>query len=56
MCVNERKGRRTVRLQGVEMEKAHEYLGSNFKSNGECGKGGSTDIRQGWVGGKKCQD
>ena len=37
MCVN--RVSTTVRLQGVEMEKAHEfkYLGSSVESNRECG-------------------
>ncbi|KAK3560574.1 hypothetical protein QTP86_010913 [Hemibagrus guttatus] len=39
MCVNEREGSGTVRLQGEE-EKVEEfkYLGSTVQSNGECGK------------------
>ncbi|KAK3531168.1 hypothetical protein QTP70_013272 [Hemibagrus guttatus] len=40
MCVNEREGSGTVRLQGEEVKKVHEfkYLGSTVQSNGECGK------------------
>ncbi|KAK3542201.1 hypothetical protein QTP86_018486, partial [Hemibagrus guttatus] len=40
MCVNEREGRGTVRLQGDEVKKVQEfkYLGSTVQSNGECGK------------------
>ncbi|KAK3569500.1 hypothetical protein QTP86_031667 [Hemibagrus guttatus] len=40
MCVNEREGSGTVRLQGEEVKKVQEfkYLGSTFQSNGECGK------------------
>ncbi|KAK3509804.1 hypothetical protein QTP70_011627 [Hemibagrus guttatus] len=40
MCVNERKGSGTVRLQGEEVKKVQEfkYLGSTVQSNGECGK------------------
>ncbi|KAK3554684.1 hypothetical protein QTP70_032664, partial [Hemibagrus guttatus] len=40
MCVNEREGSGTVRLQGEEMKKVQEfkYLGSTVQSNGECGK------------------
>ncbi|MCJ8735267.1 hypothetical protein PDJAM_G00244980 [Pangasius djambal] len=43
MCVNEREGSGTVRLQGEEVKKAQEfkYLGSTVQSNGECGKEGS---------------
>ncbi|MCJ8739625.1 hypothetical protein PDJAM_G00049190 [Pangasius djambal] len=40
MCVNEREGSGTVRLQGEEVKKVQEfkYLGSAVQSNGECGK------------------
>ncbi|KAK3553477.1 hypothetical protein QTP70_003520 [Hemibagrus guttatus] len=40
MCVNEREGSGTVRLQGEEVKKVQEfkYLGSTVQSNGECGK------------------
>ncbi|KAK3507853.1 hypothetical protein QTP70_001474 [Hemibagrus guttatus] len=40
MCVNERQGSGTVRLQGEERKKVQEfkYLGSTVQSNGECGK------------------
>ncbi|KAK3529677.1 hypothetical protein QTP70_033685, partial [Hemibagrus guttatus] len=40
MCVNEREGSGTVRLQDEEMKKVQEfkYLGSTVQSNGECGK------------------
>ncbi|KAK3520565.1 hypothetical protein QTP70_027087 [Hemibagrus guttatus] len=40
MCVNEREGSGTVRLQGEEVRKVQEfkYLGSTVQSNGECGK------------------
>ncbi|KAK3566863.1 hypothetical protein QTP86_004619 [Hemibagrus guttatus] len=40
MCVNERKGSGTVRLQGEEVKKVQKfkYLGSTVQSNGECGK------------------
>ncbi|KAK3547195.1 hypothetical protein QTP86_017564, partial [Hemibagrus guttatus] len=40
MCVNEREGSGTVRLQGEEVKKVEEfkYLGSTVQSNGECGK------------------
>ncbi|KAK3557123.1 hypothetical protein QTP70_024638 [Hemibagrus guttatus] len=42
MCVNEREGSGTVRLQGEEVKKVQEfkYLGSTDQSNGECGKEG----------------
>ncbi|KAK3538767.1 hypothetical protein QTP86_015892, partial [Hemibagrus guttatus] len=40
MCVNEREGSGTVRLQGEEVKKVQEfkYVGSTVQSNGECGK------------------
>ncbi|KAK3531115.1 hypothetical protein QTP70_011062 [Hemibagrus guttatus] len=40
MCVNEREGSGTVRLQGEEVKKVQEfkYLGSTVQSNGECRK------------------
>ncbi|KAK3522185.1 hypothetical protein QTP70_027006, partial [Hemibagrus guttatus] len=40
MCVNEREGSGTVRLQGEKVKKVQEfkYLGSTVQSNGECGK------------------
>ncbi|KAK3539301.1 hypothetical protein QTP86_034164, partial [Hemibagrus guttatus] len=40
MCVNEREGSGTIRLQGEEVKKVQEfkYLGSTVQSNGECGK------------------
>ncbi|KAK3573200.1 hypothetical protein QTP86_015121, partial [Hemibagrus guttatus] len=40
MCVNERDGSGTVRLQGEEVKKVQEfkYLGSTVQSNGECRK------------------
>ncbi|KAK3518986.1 hypothetical protein QTP70_016199 [Hemibagrus guttatus] len=40
MCVNEREGSGTVRLQGEEVKKVQvfKYLGSTVQSNGECGK------------------
>ncbi|KAK3541095.1 hypothetical protein QTP86_013354 [Hemibagrus guttatus] len=40
MCVNEREGSGTVRLQGEEVKKVQEfkYLVSTVQSNGECGK------------------
>ncbi|KAK3518565.1 hypothetical protein QTP70_002544, partial [Hemibagrus guttatus] len=42
MCVNEREGSGTVRLQGEEVKKVQEfkYLGSTVQSNGECGERG----------------
>ncbi|KAK3567404.1 hypothetical protein QTP86_019858 [Hemibagrus guttatus] len=40
MCVNEREGSGTVRLQGEEVKKVQEfkYLGSTVQSNGKSGK------------------
>ncbi|KAK3527050.1 hypothetical protein QTP86_008660 [Hemibagrus guttatus] len=56
MCVNEREGSGTVRLQGEDVKKVQEfkYLGSTVQSNGECGKelpeasGGNGAV--GWYG------
>ncbi|KAK3527924.1 hypothetical protein QTP86_011782 [Hemibagrus guttatus] len=49
MCVNEREGSGTVRLQGEEVKKVQEfkYLGSTVQSNGECGKEGKST--QSWL-------
>ncbi|KAK3534149.1 hypothetical protein QTP86_002297 [Hemibagrus guttatus] len=46
MCVNEREGSGTVRLQGEEVKKVQEfkYLGSTVQSNGECGKETGPDM------------
>ncbi|KAK3557993.1 hypothetical protein QTP86_005618 [Hemibagrus guttatus] len=40
MCVNEREGSGTVRLQGEELKKVQDFkfLGSTVQRNGECGK------------------
>ena len=40
MCKNEKKASGTVRLQGVEVEKVHEfkYVRSTVQTNGECCK------------------
>ncbi|KAK3521466.1 hypothetical protein QTP70_005778 [Hemibagrus guttatus] len=48
MCVNEREGSGTVRLQGEEMKKVQEfkYLGSTVQSNGECGKESNYKLKQ----------
>ncbi|KAK3524342.1 hypothetical protein QTP70_028051 [Hemibagrus guttatus] len=56
MCVNEREGSGTVRLQGEEVKKVQEfkYLGSTVQSNGECGKEVAAKVlagakaRKGW--------
>ncbi|KAK3545034.1 hypothetical protein QTP86_033232 [Hemibagrus guttatus] len=49
MCVNEREGSGTVRLQGEEVKKVQEfkYLGSTVQSNGECGKEENISKNQG---------
>ncbi|KAK3567099.1 hypothetical protein QTP86_009796 [Hemibagrus guttatus] len=51
MCVNEREGSGTVRLQGEEVKKVQEfkYLGSTVQSNGECGKEENISENQGKV-------
>ncbi|KAK3546267.1 hypothetical protein QTP70_025606, partial [Hemibagrus guttatus] len=50
MCVNEREGSGTVRLQGEEVKKVQEfkYLGSTVQSNGECGKEVKKRVQAGW--------
>ncbi|KAK3564512.1 hypothetical protein QTP86_022855, partial [Hemibagrus guttatus] len=55
MCVNERKGSGTVRLQGEEVKKVQEfkYLRSTVQSNGECGKEVKKRVQAGWNGWKK---
>ncbi|KAK3560275.1 hypothetical protein QTP86_004207 [Hemibagrus guttatus] len=52
MCVNEREGSGTVRLQGKEVKKVQEfkYLGSTVQSNGECGKEVKKRVQAGWNG------
>ncbi|KAK3547468.1 hypothetical protein QTP86_021041 [Hemibagrus guttatus] len=53
MCVNEREGSGTVRLQGEEVKKVQEfkYLGSTVQSNGECGKEVKKRVQAGWYWG-----
>ncbi|KAK3507962.1 hypothetical protein QTP70_005447 [Hemibagrus guttatus] len=55
MCVNEREGSGTVRLQGEEVKKVQEfkYLGSTDQSNGECGKEVKKRVQAGWNGWRK---
>ncbi|KAK3554723.1 hypothetical protein QTP70_032624 [Hemibagrus guttatus] len=55
MCVNERGGSGTVRLQGEEVKKVLEfkYLGSTVQSNGECGKEVKKRVQSGWNGWRK---
>ncbi|KAK3506210.1 hypothetical protein QTP70_002182 [Hemibagrus guttatus] len=55
MCVNEREGNGTVRLQGEEVKKVQEfkYLGSTVQSNGECGKEVKKRVQAGWNGWRK---
>ncbi|KAK3550119.1 hypothetical protein QTP86_021055, partial [Hemibagrus guttatus] len=55
MCVNEREGSGTVRLQGEEVKKVQEfkYLGSTVQSNGECGKEVKKRVQAGWIGWRK---
>ncbi|KAK3568542.1 hypothetical protein QTP86_008756 [Hemibagrus guttatus] len=55
MCVNEREGSGTVRLQGEEMKKVQEfkYLGSTVQSNGECGNEVKKRVQAGWNGWRK---
>ncbi|XP_060718066.1 uncharacterized protein LOC132840435 [Tachysurus vachellii] len=58
MCVNEREGSGTVRLQGEEVKKVQEfkYLGSTVQSNGESGKEVKKRVQAGWSGWKKVQE
>ncbi|KAK3510541.1 hypothetical protein QTP70_009875 [Hemibagrus guttatus] len=53
MCVNEREGSGTVRLQGEEVKKVQEfkYLGSTVQNNGECGKEVKKRVQAGLVSG-----
>ncbi|KAK3570304.1 hypothetical protein QTP86_017185 [Hemibagrus guttatus] len=55
MCVNEREGSGTVRLQGEELKTAQEfkYLRSTVQSNGECGKEVRKRVQAGWNGWRK---
>ncbi|KAK3521730.1 hypothetical protein QTP70_015848, partial [Hemibagrus guttatus] len=53
MCVNEREGSGTVRLQGEEVKKVQKYLGATVQSNGECGKEVKKRVQAGWNGGRK---
>ncbi|KAK3516660.1 hypothetical protein QTP70_021999 [Hemibagrus guttatus] len=55
MCVNEREGSGTVRLQGYKVKKVQEfkYLGSTVQSNGECGKEVKKRVQAGWNGWRK---
>ncbi|KAK3532187.1 hypothetical protein QTP86_009294 [Hemibagrus guttatus] len=52
MCVNEREGSGTVRLQGEEVKKVQEfkYLGSTVQSNLYCGKEVKKRVQAGWNG------
>ncbi|KAK3557745.1 hypothetical protein QTP86_000302 [Hemibagrus guttatus] len=55
MCVNEREGSGTVRLQGEEVKKVQEfkYLGPTVQSNGECWKEVKKRVQAGWNGWRK---
>ncbi|KAK3569451.1 hypothetical protein QTP86_030088 [Hemibagrus guttatus] len=55
MCVNEREGSGTVRLQGEEVKKVQEfkYLGSTVQSNGEYEKEVKKRVQAGWNGWRK---
>ncbi|KAK3532178.1 hypothetical protein QTP86_009192 [Hemibagrus guttatus] len=55
MCMNEREGSGTVRLQGEEVKKvqAFKYLGSTVQSNGKCGKEVKNRVQAGWNGWRK---
>ncbi|KAK3522855.1 hypothetical protein QTP86_005668 [Hemibagrus guttatus] len=55
MCVNEREGSGTVRLQGEEVKKVQEfkYLESTVQSNGECRKEVKKRVQADWNGWRK---
>ncbi|KAK3525616.1 hypothetical protein QTP70_000930 [Hemibagrus guttatus] len=55
MCVNEREGSGTVRLQGEEVKKVQDFkfLGSTVQHNGECGKEVKKRVQAGWNGWRK---
>ncbi|MCJ8744040.1 hypothetical protein PDJAM_G00101730 [Pangasius djambal] len=55
MCVDEREGSGTVRLQDEEVKKVQEfkYLGSTVQSNGVCGKEVKKRVQAGWNGWRK---
>ncbi|KAK3556038.1 hypothetical protein QTP70_001862 [Hemibagrus guttatus] len=55
MCVNEREGSGTVRLQGEEVKNVQEFkhLGSTVQSSGECGKEVKKRVQSGWNGWRK---
>ncbi|KAK3539988.1 hypothetical protein QTP70_019636, partial [Hemibagrus guttatus] len=55
MCVNEKEGSGTVRLQGEEVKKVQEfkYLESTVQSNGESGKKVKKPVQAGWNGWRK---
>ncbi|KAK3543099.1 hypothetical protein QTP70_010645 [Hemibagrus guttatus] len=54
MCVNEREGSGTVRLQGEEVKvQEFKYLGSTVQSNGESGKEVKKRVQAGWNGWRK---
>ncbi|KAK3533076.1 hypothetical protein QTP70_006575 [Hemibagrus guttatus] len=55
MCVNEREGSGTVRLQGEEVKKVQEfkYLGSTVQSTRECWKEVKKRVQAGWNGWRK---
>ncbi|KAK3519747.1 hypothetical protein QTP70_003914 [Hemibagrus guttatus] len=52
MCVNEREGSGTVRLE-VKKVQEFKYLGSTVQSNGECGKEVKKRVQAGWNGWRK---
>ncbi|KAK3539374.1 hypothetical protein QTP70_003859 [Hemibagrus guttatus] len=54
VCVNEREGSGTVRLQGEEVKvQEFKYLWSTVQSNGECGKEVKKRVQAGWNGWRK---
>ena len=55
MCINERDGCGTVRLQGDTMAKVGEfkYLGAMIQGDGECGREVRRRVPAGWCGWRK---
>lgn len=52
VCVNEREASRTVKLEGVEIKKVHEFkhLDSSVQSSSECGNEVKKREQTGWNG------
>ena len=55
MCVNETEGDGSVKMQGIDLVKVHEfkYLGSTLQSDGGCEREVKRRIQAGWNGWRK---